>query len=158
MAYNKAQRFANKRLEERRIAMNREEIIAFINAHRVFYLATAEDGQPRVRAMALHRADDAGILFQTMESKDLWRQIQKNPRVEICCNAAGTNVMVRVAGVVEIVDDQALKGEVLKERPFLKGLVEKQGWEVIKLFRITKCKAHVWTIEKNFAPKEWVDL
>jgi pyridoxamine 5'-phosphate oxidase len=138
--------------------MNREEIIAFINAHRVFYLATAEDGQPRVRAMALHRADDAGILFQTMGSKDLWRQIQKNPRVEICCNDVETNVQMRVAGVVEIVDDQALKEQVLKERPFLKGLVEKQGWDAIKLFRITRCKAYVWTMEKNFAPKEWVAL
>ena len=38
-------------------------------------------------------------------------------------------------------------------RPFLKPFVDTQGWGPIKVFRITKGTAYVWTREKNFAER-----
>ncbi|MBA4419277.1 MAG: pyridoxamine 5'-phosphate oxidase [Syntrophus sp. (in: bacteria)] len=138
--------------------MNRAEIIAFLNEHPLSFLATLEGDQPRVRGMALHKADENGLIYQTGDGKDLWHQVLKNPKMEICFNDLQAGIQIRVTGIAEVVEDQGLKEEIVKTRPFLKPVVEKLGYKVIKVFRVSKCKVYVWTMENNFAPKEWVDL
>ena len=138
--------------------MNKEEIIKFLNDHPVSFLATIEGDQPRVRGMSIVKADELGVLYQTSDMKDVWRQVEGGRKVEACFNDLLTNTQVRITGVVEIVEDQAIKAEIVAKRPFLKGLVEKSGYGPIKVFRITRCKAYAWTMEKNFAPKEYVEF
>jgi pyridoxamine 5'-phosphate oxidase len=136
--------------------MTKQEIIDFLNANPTCYLATSEGNKPRVRALRMVRADDKGILFQTVEGKDLPRQLTDNPQVEICFYSAEKNVQVRVAGKATPVQDTALQKEILEQRPFLKPLVEKKGFSAMPVFRIVDCAAYVWTMETNFAPKEYV--
>ena len=138
--------------------MTKDEILKFLNEHPASFFATMEGDQPRVRGMALIRADEKGLLYQTADAKNMWQQLVKNPKVEVSFNDLQAGIQIRITGVMEAVLDQSLKEEILKLRPFLKPVVEKQGFEPIKVFRITKCKAYVWTMEKNFAPKEYVDL
>ena len=138
--------------------MNRDEIIKFLNDHPLSFLATAEGDQPRVRGMVIVKADESGVLYQTADVKDLWRQVVKNPKVEASFNDLQANIQIRVTGTAVEVNDLAIKEEVVGQRPFLKPLVKKSGYEAIRVFRITGCKAYVWTMEKNFAPKEYVDL
>lgn len=64
--------------------MNKEEIFKLMNENPVFYLATTEDDQPKVRGMSLYRADENGIVFHTSSAKDIYSQIMKNPKVEMC--------------------------------------------------------------------------
>ncbi len=136
--------------------MNKDDIIKFANANPVCYLATVEGDAPRVRAMRMFKADERGILIQTMAVKDLYRQIAANPKVELCFNSP--EMQVRVKGTAEFIEDQSVKEEVLKSRPFLKGLVEAQGWDVIKIFRVANAEAYVWTMATNLAPKEYIKL
>lgn len=138
--------------------MKKQEIVDFIKAHPICHLATEENGQPHVRGMGIYKVDEKGIIFQTSEVKDLWGQIQKNKRVELCFNDFGKNVQLRVVGVAEEIDDDELRKQVLKDRPFLKPLADEKGLKVIKLFRVVKCKAHLWTMERNLDPKEWVEI
>jgi len=106
----------------------------------------------------MYRVDDKGILFHTGHFKDLWQQVLKNAKVEVCFYDPKTNTQVRVMGLAEVVEDQTLKDEIVKARPFLKSWIEKLGYEMLKVFRVTGCKATVWTFDKNFAPKEYIDL
>ena len=69
--------------------MNRNEMLQFMNANPVCCLATVENGQPRVRGMLMYRADEQGILFHTASFKDLYRQVQENPLVEVCFHQSG---------------------------------------------------------------------
>jgi pyridoxamine 5'-phosphate oxidase len=138
--------------------MNRDDILAFLNSHPACHLATTEGNQPHVRGMMMVRADKEGILFQTADLKDLWAQIQSNPKVEICCNDFKSGLQVRLIGLAEAVEDQRLKEEIVEKRSFLKPWVEKRGYQMIKLFRVRDCKAFVWTMEKNFDPKEYIDI
>jgi pyridoxamine 5'-phosphate oxidase len=138
--------------------MNKDEIRKFLNEHPASFLATTEGDQPRVRGMGLVQADEKGLLYQTSDVKDVWSQVVNNTKVEACFNDLQANIQIRVTGVVEIIEDQAVKEEIVAKRPFLKPLVQKRGYEPIKVFRVTKCKAYVWTMEKNFAPKEFVEL
>jgi uncharacterized pyridoxamine 5'-phosphate oxidase family protein len=130
--------------------MTREEIIRFINQNPVCHLATLEDGKPRVRGMFMYRADDLGLLFHTGTFKSLAKQVRNGAPAEACFNS--DDMQVRVAGVAEIVEDMKLKEEIVSARPFMQPWIEKHGYGLLVVVRITKCEAAVWTMASNFEP------
>lgn len=134
--------------------MDKTELMARINASPVFYLATLEDGMPRVRAMLLYRADDAGIIFNTGRHKSLCRQIEADPRVEMCFHAPEEQVQVRVRGTVEEIDDPALKDEVVRRFAFLRPWVEDDGMDALVTYRLAHGEARVWYAEDRSRPEE----
>ncbi|PIQ88885.1 MAG: pyridoxamine 5'-phosphate oxidase [Candidatus Omnitrophica bacterium CG11_big_fil_rev_8_21_14_0_20_42_13] len=138
--------------------MTKEEIIKFMNENLTCYLATAENNQPRVRAMMAYRADEKGIIFSTGNTKDLYRQIKNNPLVEVCFFNAQSNTQVRVKGKAVIKEDIELKKEIVNNRPFLKPVVEKMGYDILIVFGVVDCVANVWTFETNLSPKEYINL
>jgi pyridoxamine 5'-phosphate oxidase len=136
--------------------MNREEIISFVNANPVCYLATVESDTPHVRAMGMYKADERGILIQLSTVKGMYRELVENPKVELCFSGSGK--MVRVSGTAEFLEDQGLKEEVVKARPFLKPLVDAQGYDVIKVFRVANAKGTVWTMATNLESREFITM
>ena len=138
--------------------MDFKDCVQFANEAKVCFLATDDGGQPRVRAMGLFFADETGIYLQTGSMKDLSRQIQKNPRVELCFwkpgDAAGT--MLRVEGLAEILDDLKLKTRALEERPFLRTFGLHENSPELIVFRVGRGKAHFWTMEDNLKPKNYI--
>jgi pyridoxamine 5'-phosphate oxidase len=133
--------------------MTREQILEFLNANPVCHLATCEGKQPRVRGMMMYRAEAAGLIFHTGNYKALAKQLRANKHVELCFNSQDTQV--RVAGVAE---DMDLKKEIVEARPFLKPWVEKHGYELLVVFRVTQCQAAVWTMATNFEPTQYQKL
>ena len=138
--------------------MNRIEILQFLNAHLACSLATLEGNQPRVRGMMVYRADAKGLIFHTGSNKALYRQIRANPHVETCFNDPATGTQVRVAGEVEILNDMALKKEIVEARPFMKPWIEQHGYDLLVVFRVTRCKTAVWTMATNLEPTTYQDL
>jgi pyridoxamine 5'-phosphate oxidase len=136
--------------------MTKEEIISFMKANPICYLATVEGDRPHVRPMGIYNADERGILIQLSTVKGMYREIAQNPKVELCFNGSGK--MVRVSGVAEFIEDQGLIEEVVKARPFLKPLVDAHGWAVIKVFRVINPVATVWTMATNLEPKDFIRL
>ena len=138
--------------------MTKDEILKFCNAHPACHLATAEGDQPRLRGMLMYRADEKGIIFQTGDTKAIVAQIRKNPKVEICFNDYQENIQIRVIGRAEIVEDQKLKEEIVAARDFLKPWVKERGYGMLKVFRVTGCRASVWTFADNFTPSSDIAL
>ena len=62
--------------------MTKDQIFELMNSNLAFYLATVENGEPRVRGMMLYKADETGIIFHTGAFKDVYRQIIANPNVQ----------------------------------------------------------------------------
>jgi uncharacterized pyridoxamine 5'-phosphate oxidase family protein len=138
--------------------MTKEEIMTLLRANPVCYLATVENDTPRVRGMQTYAFDERGILFQISSIKDVYKQLVKNPKVELCYNDMKGGVQIRVSGAAEFLEGRAVTEEVLKNRPFLKPLATTYGDDVIKVFRVAGAVASVWTRETNLAPKEYVTL
>lgn len=138
--------------------MTKTEILEFLNANPTCYLATSENNKPHVRVMRIYRADKKGIIFQTVDGKDLPQQLRENPNVEVCFYNLEKNLQVRVSGKATLVEDIELKKEIAEKRPFLKPWIEKKGFDVIPVFRIVDCVAFTWTMETNLAPKQYVNL
>lgn len=133
--------------------MNEKEMYALMNANPGFHLATVEGDQPRVRGMFLFRADEKGIVFHTASTKDVYAQIQENPKAELCFFGNGTQI--RVTGVLEHVVDEELKKEIFNHpsRKFLQAWKENGIDHLLQIFRMKNCEAVTWTMETNFAEK-----
>ena len=138
--------------------MTKTEVFEFIKANPVFALATADDNKPRVRMMMLYRADENGIIFNTGENKDLNRQLSKNENVELCFYNAEKGRQIRISGSVEKIEDLSLKKQVVKDFPFLKEWVDKEGYDVLVVYCLKRGRATTWTMESNFKPKEYIQL
>lgn len=138
--------------------MNKQEIFQLMNENPAFHLATMDKDQPRVRGMLLFRADEDGIIFHTGSMKDVFDQIMKNPKVELCFNGKGKQV--RVSGVLELVEDKKLVEEIYNHpsRQFLRNW-KKQGADcALKIFKLKNGKAVVWSLQTNFDKKQPIQL
>ena len=61
-----------------------EEVFNFLKESGAYYLATMDGEQPRVRPFGTVAIFENHLYIQTGKSKDVFKQIEKNPRVEIC--------------------------------------------------------------------------
>ena len=138
--------------------MTKEEVFEFIKANPVCALATAKDNRPFVRMMMLYRADEKGVIFTTGENKDLNRQLQKNPQVELCFYSSEQGKQIRISGTAEVLEDLELKKQVVRDFPFLKEWVDREGYEVLVVYCIEDGVATPWTMETTFKPKEYINL
>ena len=55
----------------------------FLTEAGVFFLATADGDQPRVRPLGAHLEMDGKVLFGVGDFKEVYRQLVANPKVEI---------------------------------------------------------------------------
>lgn len=132
--------------------MDLQDCIKFATEQSVAYFATDEKGQPRVRPIGLWFANEQGFYFQAGSTKAFCKQLQNNPKVEVCFYAPGSagtpGKVLRVAGEVEFLDDLALKTKILEDRPFLKNMgIETPEDPRLAIFRIYTGEAFFWTME-----------
>ena len=98
-----------------------EEIYDFIKKCGTYYLATVDsDGQPRVRPFGTINLFEGKLYIQTGKVKEVSKQIQKNPKVEICCFNGGQ--WCRLAGELVRDDRREAKVSMLDAYPDLKGM------------------------------------
>lgn len=144
--------------------MTKEQIFELMTGNPVFFLATVENGEPRVRGMSLYKADETGIVFHTGAMKELYKQIIANPNVQMCFNDMAKGIQVRVRGILEEIWDTNLKDEIVNHptRAFLKKLRENSSdenfYDSIRVFKMKNGIANVWTFDTNFASKEDIRL
>lgn len=97
-----------------------QEVYDFLKKCGTYYLATVEGDQPRVRPFGTIDIFEGRLYIQTGKSKDVSRQLQANPRAEICAFADGR--WLRVCGRLVRDDRVAAKAHMLDAYPSLKGM------------------------------------
>ena len=95
------------------------EVYEFFKKCGAYYLATVdENGQARVRPFGTVNIFEDKLYIQTGKSKDVSKQSQKNPKVEMCCFDG--NQWCRVAGELVRDDRVEAKEAMLDAYPNLK--------------------------------------
>ena len=84
-----------------------ERVCKFLKDASVYYLATAEGDQPRVRPFGTAHIFEGRLYIQTGKIKPTSRQLLENPKAEICAFLNGT--WVRIAG--ELVEDDRVEAK-----------------------------------------------
>jgi pyridoxamine 5'-phosphate oxidase len=138
--------------------MTKEEVLQFITKNPVFSLATIDNGRPRARMIMMYRANESGIIFSTGSEKDVNKQLQINPAVEMCFYDSEQNCQIRIEGTAKAIDDLELKKQIVEDFSFLKPWIEAQGYEVLITYCVKNAKATTWTMETNEQPKEYIQL
>ena len=97
-----------------------EEVYEFLKKCGTFYVATEEGDQPRVRPFGVVNIFENKLYIQTGKSKNVSKQMQINPKVEICAVLDGK--WVRLAGKVVRDDRREAKESMLDANPMLKNM------------------------------------
>ena len=97
-----------------------KEVFEFLKECKTFYLATVEGNQPRVRPFGAVNIFEDKLYIQTGKSKNVSKQMQINPNVEICAFRDGT--WLRLEGKVTRDDRVQAKESMLDANPTLKNM------------------------------------
>ena len=142
--------------------MDFQDCIKFATENPVCYLATADGDQPRVRTWLLWYADESGFYFVPMSTKEVTKQLRRNPKVEVCFynNAADPAdwKQMRVTGEIEFLEDEETLEKAYQNRSFVDDMVGYSVRHLVRPFRIPAGEAHFWTTADNLKEAEIVKL
>lgn len=121
-----------------------EEIIQFFNDAKMFFIATVEDNQPRVRPFGGLLMYNNKLYFNTNSTKNVYKQMIENPKVELCAFDKGT--WIRICGEVIKETSDELKEAMFKAQPGVAKMY--QGKEdIFEVFSLQKVVAKKYSIK-----------
>ena len=97
-----------------------DNVAQFLRDAQTYYLATVEGDQPRVRPFGTVLLHGGRLYIQTGKSKDVSKQLARNPKAELCAFKDG--VWLRIAGELVNDDDRAVKVAMLEQYPQLQAM------------------------------------
>lgn len=84
---------------------NLKRVVDFLKEAEVYYLATVEGDQPRVRPFGTAHIFEGRLYIQTGKVKEISKQLLSNPKAEICAFMKGE--WIRVSG--ELIEDNRIE-------------------------------------------------
>ena len=99
-----------------------EKAYQFLKDAGVYYLATVDGDQPRVRPFGTAHIFEGRLYIQTGKSKDVSKQLAANPKAEICAFKDGT--WLRVAGMLVEDDRVEARKSMLDAYPNLRAMYD----------------------------------
>ena len=114
------------------------EVWEFLKECGTYYLATNDNGQPRVRPFGTAEIFEGKLYIQTGKKKDCYKQLLADPRAEICCFKDGK--WLRLSG--KLIPDERVeaKKDMLDKNPNLRGMYDENDDNTIVLY-FTEAKA-----------------
>ena len=97
-----------------------KEVYDFLKKAGVYYLASAEGDQPRVRPFGTIDLFDNKLYIQTGLRKDVAKQLAKNPKAEICAFIEGKWIRVRADLILD--DRREARKHMLDAYPDLRAM------------------------------------
>lgn len=109
-----------------------QRVCDFLKEAGVYYLATVEGDQPRVRPFGTAHIFEDKLYIQTGKVKPCARQVMENPKAEICAFHKGT--WVRIA--CELVEDDRVEARksMLDAYPNLRGMYNENDGNTLVLY------------------------
>ena len=97
-----------------------QETYEFLKAAGVYYLATCENGQPRVRPFGTIHVYQDRLYIQTGKVKAVSRQLHANPRMELCAMLDGRWLRLEATAVED--DSREARVSMLEAYPALQAM------------------------------------
>lgn len=109
------------------------EVYDFLKKCDTYFLATVEGDQPHVRAFGTVDIFEDKLYIQTGKKKDVFQQIMKNPKIEICA-FDGKADWLRVTATAVNDDRVAPKAHLLDQYPHLKAMYSAEDGNTAVLY------------------------
>ena len=99
-----------------------ERVCNFLKEAGVYYLATVEDDQPRVRPFGTIDLYEGKLYIQTGKKKPVAHQMKENPKVELSGMADGRWIRITAEAVLD--ESIAAQEHMLSAYPSLQGMYQ----------------------------------
>lgn len=109
-----------------------KEVQEFLKECGVYYLGTIENDQPRVRPFGTAEIFENHLYIQTGKKKDVFKQIEKNNKVEICAFKDGK--WIRISGKLVLDDRIEAKKYMLDQNPELRSMYNEEDSNTAVLY------------------------
>lgn len=122
------------------------QVLDFLNEAKSYYLATVEDGQPRVRPFGAHMEYNGNIYLCTNNQKEVYKQLIANPKTEVSGMANGK--WIRLSG--EAVFDESLEAKqaMLEANPSIRNMYQADDG-IFAIFYLKNRKATLYSFGKE---------
>ncbi len=97
-----------------------QEVYDFLKDCNCYFLATTEGDQPRVRPFGSAGIFDEKLYIQTGKIKDVAKQMQANPKVEICGYNGDNWIRIEATAIED--DRNEIRQRFLDANPSLQGM------------------------------------
>ena len=91
--------------------------LSFLMSHTDVAFATVEDDKPKIRVFQIMKRENATLYFTTTTYKEVYKQLQKNPFVELLAMAGNISVRVKGKAVFDVPDN--IGKEIYETNPIL---------------------------------------
>jgi uncharacterized pyridoxamine 5'-phosphate oxidase family protein len=111
-----------------------EEVIKFLNQNRLGYLATVDNGIPRVRPWGFMFEENGKFWFCTNNTKNVFKQLMEVPYIEFSCSTPEFNTWLRISGKIVFSKDKAIKEKIFQTNPMLKNMYQSADNPIFEVF------------------------
>ena len=123
-----------------------KRVLDFLKKAEVYYLATVEGDQPRVRPFGTINEFEGKLYIQTGKIKPTSRQLVENPKAEICAFFGGE--WIRVACRLVEDDRREARKSMLDAYPTLRGMYDENDGNT-QVFYIENAKVTISCFGKS---------
>lgn len=112
----------------------------YLNETQVFFLATADGKQPKIRPLGAHLESDGKVLFGVGDFKAVYAQMIANPQVEIvACKQNGH--WLRYTGTAVFETDEKYSEAMLDAAPNLRQIYNDETGHKLAVFHLENATA-----------------
>ena len=138
-----------------RKALTMNEVIQFLNENPVQYFATVGlDGRPKVRPFQFMLEQDGKLYFCTNNTKEVYKEMQNTPYVEIVTSSS-TFAWMRLSWKVTFSNDLEIKNVIIEASPLVKSLYQTAENPIFEIFYLDEANAVIADFSGN-PPKTYV--
>ena len=112
----------------------------FLTEAGVFFLATVDGDQPKLRPLGAHFEMDGKVLFGVGDFKDVYKQLIANPKTEIVA-AKPDGHWLRYTGRAVFETDEKYAKSALEAMPRLKDIYNEQTGHKMMMFHLEDATA-----------------
>ena len=115
-------------------------ITDFLKTNSAGFLATVDEGEPKVRPFQFMLEENGRLYFCTNNTKEVYRQLRIDPHMEFS-SASPEFAWVRLSGEAEFVNDLAIKSRVLESHDLVNMIYRDASNPIFEVFFLKNAKA-----------------
>jgi uncharacterized pyridoxamine 5'-phosphate oxidase family protein len=112
-----------------------QEIVKFLQENINGFLATVDDGSPRVRPFQFMVEEGGKLYFCTNSAKEVFKQLKANPFIEFSSSTPNF-AWIRVRGEAEFSNDLSIKAKILDTSNLVKSIYRTPDNPIFEVFYI----------------------
>ena len=131
---------------------NVEKVIEYLDKAQIFYVNTVDGDKPKARPFSFKMEYEVKVYFGAGTFKDVYKQMQANPNVEICAST-GQNFL-RYYGKAVFNPDPVVAAVALEAMPMLKNIYNEETGNILGMFYLEDATVEfrsLFQIEETFS-------